>query len=113
MSQQSKLSKPSRVSSSPTRIQRQEPVKTTIPHPSEATAKVPSSLGQSNTETTALQAAIGEKETQQVAIAKQSGSEKEKQDQSTHVEETPIEGAIRVTRARLRNRASTSGASAC
>ncbi|XP_042382074.1 putative HVA22-like protein g isoform X1 [Zingiber officinale] len=103
---------PSRVSSSPTRIQRQEPVKTDIPHPSEATAKVPSSLSQSNTETTTLQVAIGEKETQQVAIAKQNGNEKEKQDHSP-VEETPIEGAIRVTRARLRNRAATSGSSAC
>ncbi|KAG6485468.1 hypothetical protein ZIOFF_054006 [Zingiber officinale] len=99
------------VSSSPSRNQRQESVKAAVP-PTEATAQASTSLSQPNVKTTALQPTEGEKETSEVVTMNASDKETPNEDANAPPEETPIEEAIRVTRAKLRKRVATAGHSA-
>lgn len=99
------------VSSSPSRIQRQESAKVAVPT-TEATAQASTSSSQPNEKTTALPPKEGEKETSEAVTVNASDKETPNEDANAPPEETPIEEAIRVTRAKLRKRVATAGHSA-
>ncbi|WOL16758.1 HVA22-like protein g [Canna indica] len=111
------LKQPQSVPSSPTRSQHQEPSKASVPPP-DVVAKLPSSSGhpsQPNAEATSLQIPTGEKEASQAGASNVTNKENPKEDTNPPVQETPIEEALRMTRARLRKRAAAAaggGASA-